>query len=348
MLDKFPDAYFIINRDYLDPDPNRWELKVEGPYKNPKDLHVERCKVLDRFEDIFDCGIEVIPSKILEAAVYQEIQDLKDSLLNSMKEENIDEAITCCNNKSLEEACEEFNIPCVHTEQGPLRPPFFKRTAYFDFSGVNGNTEFLERFMKFEGIADKVDILSREELLEVVCLNKEKLKEVKELSRRSPVYQCGVALQVDVDTNLIAYNRGITQADLLNMAIRNNGEVLVRNHPLSTLGYLSNASLGPSTLDKSKNSLEFISKCKSVWSINSSVGFEALLMGRRISFKGETPFRYLQYMNDEELLIALNFAVFSYLIPGKVFEDEEYHKFRIKNKDELELYKYGQKLWLGE
>ena len=343
MLERFPEALFVINNDYVNPDPNRWEVcKPQVAYKNPKDLKLKYCIVLPKFEDLDEICFEKLPSRILNMAVNYEIPSLLMELSSIIKQENIEAVITCCNNRSLERACDINKVPCIHTEQGPLRPPFFKRTAYFDFKGVNGNTEFSTRFSEFKKVADKVKVYPKRDLLSIICADKEKARELISLSKEKPVYDCGVAMQVDVDTNLIAYNNNVSQTDLLNMAIREHGNVLVRNHPLSSSGYTSSCSLGPSTLDDSKNSFEFISKCKKIWTINSSVGFEALLMGKEVCFEGDTPFKELAKMSDDELLLALNFAIFSYLVSPQDLNSEKYHEFRINCKDELELYNKGQ------
>ena len=43
---------------------------------------------------------------------------------------------------------------------------------------------------------------------------------IKELANKVPEYECGVALQVDVDTNVLAFNRDVTESDVLNIAAK--------------------------------------------------------------------------------------------------------------------------------
>jgi hypothetical protein len=70
-------------------------------------------------------------------------------------------------------------------------------------------------------------------------------------------------------------------------------------------------------------------------------------MGRRVRVFGDNPFRDLQYMNEEELTLALNFAIFSYLIPTSRLYNEDYYKMRIQCKEEEYLYNEGQRYWLN-
>ena len=346
MLEKFPNAYFVITDDYLNFSMDRWEVKdklkinPDWKYYFPKKLVVTR-----RPEEIFS-KVEN-PSDILKEYVFDVNYELGGKLERIVRENKIDAIITCCNNKTLLEVGKErgINIPVIHNEQGPLRPPFFNRTAYFDFSGVNGNTEFYQRFLKFGEIAHKVNIYSREDLLRIVT-KPEQLYYVEGLTNVKSTYNCGVALQVDVDTNMIAYNKGWSSADLINKAMKDHGTVLIRNHPLASMQYTATTSLGNGVIDTSSNSLEFISKCKKIMTINSSVAFEAMLMGKEVEILGDSPFARIPDMSSESKLLALNFAVFSYLVPNKLWNNEEYIKFRLNEKDEEILYNEGQKLVL--
>lgn len=48
---------------------------------------------------------------------------------------------------SITECCSrKYNIPVINLELGPLRSPTYLFTGYFDFSGVNGNTEAEKRY----------------------------------------------------------------------------------------------------------------------------------------------------------------------------------------------------------
>ena len=348
--DHMPDTYFVINRDYLDVDKNRWEFaKFEtAPYKysNPANLNPKHFYVMDKFEEQPELKGEIVPSHILNRAIHTSIPSIRNKIVEILREnEDITAGICWCNNASLDDACSIMGIPVIHNESGALRTPFFIDTCYFDFSGVNGNTEFNKRFNNFKKIASNVRIYTREELLSMV--SQPHFREyIKELSISAPEYECGVAMQVDVDTNVLAFNRNISEADVIGVAAKSfNRSLLIRNHPLSSLGYIRPASLGLGQVDESKNSLEFLSKCKRIYTLNSSVAFEALLMGREVKIFGDNPFRELQFMNENELTMALNFAIFSYLMPTTRLYDEAYYTMRMHCKEEEYLYNEGQKYW---
>ncbi len=352
ILNKLPHAYFVINKDYLNPNRNRIEFTQTHrfPYldKIPESLTPEKYSIFDKVEE--DIG-ELIPSRILKRVVEEGFNSEKKELEEILNKNNIKGALLWVNNKSVEDTFAKYNLPVIHNESGALRSPFFKDTIYFDFKGVNGNTSFLERFEEFKKISHNLPIFSRKELLQIVsnsCYS-DSYNYLLRLYETKPQYECGVALQVDVDTNVLVYNHGITLTDVLNLAVKEaDGKILVRNHPLSSLGFNSTISIGNAELDTSANSLEFISKCKEIRCLNSSVGFEALLLGRKVRFYGDTPFKWITYMNEEDQLLALNFAVISYLVPSSLVFDEKYYDFRVKTQgDEEEIYwQFDRYPWL--
>lgn len=349
LQDHLPNTHFIINKDYLNIDKNRWEYKryQTAPYKyrNPEELDTKNYTVLKRFKDYPEIIHERIPSKILQKAVSVPNKHLVSDIKDVIRKENVTAAITWCNNASLKVACQICEIPVIHNESGAIRSPWFKDTCYFDFNGVNGETSFFDRFFEFDKIADKVKIFSREELLKIVT-PKNNQEYLFKCINTKPTYDCGVALQVDVDTNVLAYNYGIQEADIVNLAVKNFKKVLVRNHPLSSLGYIRPASLGLGEVDTSKNAWEFISKCEHIWTLNSSTAFEALLMGRKVHIEGSNPFYSMQHWEETTLLKALNFAIFSYLIPTPRLYNEYYYNFRMNCFNEEEIYNEGQRYWL--
>lgn len=348
MLNKMPHAFFVVNKDYLDPDITRIEFTQihRFPYldKIPNSLIPEKYSIFDKVEE----GIgELIPSRILKRVVEEGFESEKKELEEILNKNDIKGALLWVNNKSVEEVFAKYELPVIHNESGALRSPIFKDTIYFDFKGVNGNTSFFERFEEFRKVAHNLPLFSRKELLQIVSPNN--YEYLIKLSEEKPIYECGVALQVDVDTNVMVYNHGITLTDVLNLAVKEtDGRILVRNHPLSSMGFNSTISIRNIDLDTSKNSLEFISKCKEIRCLNSSVGFEALLLGRKVRFYGDTPFKWITYMNEEDQLLALNFAVISYLVPSSLVFDEKYYDFRVRTQgDEEEIYwQFDRYPWL--
>ena len=352
VMDHLPSTSFIVNEDYLTVDKNRWEIAnyKAAPYKyrNPVELSSDNITIMPRIADLPELQLNQIPSLLLRKAMLEPIPSVMKVVEKILNEREITASISWCNNASVEKVCKKYNIPAIHNESGALRSPRFKDTCYFDFSGVNGNTEFLKRFEEFEKISSRVKVFSREELLRIVT-PKSNLDYILELDKVIPTYECGVAMQVDVDTNLVAFNRGVSEADVVNIAARRYFDsLLIRNHPLSSIGYIKPASNGLGVVDNSSNSLELLVKCKRLYTLNSSVAFEAMLLGREAKIFGDNPFRCMQFMNENERLLALNFAIFSYLMPTFRLYNEDYYNFRIQCKDEEEIYREGQNYWLSE
>lgn len=349
-MDHLPNTHFIINDDYLSINKNRWEwAKYQtAPYKyrNPAELNTENLTIMPKVTELPEIMFDYIPSEILKKVMNTPLPSIVEVVSEVLQTHDITASISWCNNASVEEACRHYGIPTIHNESGAIRSPRFKDTCYLDFSGVNGNTEFTRRFMEFEKISDRVKVFSREELLQIIT-PKSNLDYILGLNKAKPIYECGVAMQVDVDTNLIAFNRGVSESDVINMAAKEyNDSLLIRNHPLSSIGYIKPASCGLGIVDDSANSLDFLVKCKRIYTLNSSVAFEAMLFGREARIFGDNPFRDLQFMNEDTRLLALNFAIFSYLIPTVRLYNEDYYNFRIQCKDEEELYNEGQNFWL--
>lgn len=349
LLNRLPKSYFVINKDYISKENfKRWELnpniKKPIPYnENIKSLIPLKYSILNKAEDVLKDIY--VPSQILNKVIKDNIEYYETELNKILdKNSNIKGTLLWVNNKTVENVCKKRNIPVIHNELGALRRPVYKDMCYFDFSGVNGNTEFNKRFKEFLKISNRVRILNKKELLKVI--SPVHYKYLIDLSKQTTKFKCGVALQVDLDTNLLAYSNNIQPIDIINLAVKSFGsnKVLIRNHPLTTIGVTENKkSVGDVNIDCSKNSLEFIADCNSIFTLNSSVGLEALLLNRHVVFFGDTPFYSLQYMNEETLIKALNFAVFSYMIPTEYLYNGKYYDYRIEVglSDEEELYNDG-------
>ena len=142
-------------------------------------------------------------------------------------------------------------------------------------------------------------------------------------------YEIGVGLQVEVDTNLLLFNNGRNWIDpILSAKADSVGKVLVRPHPSS--GYIMKPDVRLTIDDLTKgNAQDFINKCDKIYCLNSSVGFEAILLGREAKIFGDSPFKNICKMNEEEKILALNFAIFGYLIHRNFLFNESYYDFRL-------------------
>jgi len=179
-------------------------------------------------------------------------------------------------------------------------------------------------------------------------------EDATEAARRYPV---GVALQVEDDSNTLAYGRGYDAIRLLYQALRNQspGQVLVRSHPGARLAYRG----GLGDTDASPSSLAFLQRIGHLLTINSSVAAEAALWNVPYTTLGDTPFavlsRPLEMSTDTGAAASalpdqgadappqaseaagpgnapdplLNALMLGYLVPGALLFDPEYYRWRI-------------------
>ena len=184
-------------------------------------------------EDIFSTLLKKAgddPLKLFKCFLTERIEEFEDELEAIISDvsakEKLEGIVTIINSPSLEYIGKKFNIPIIHIELGPLRSPQYRKTGYFDFKGVNGNTEAEERFLK-----DPNDFLN-------IDLEIGQLREFFGLSEDSGTtflneYNAGIIMQVDSDSNLIAYGNGFLNISLLHWALIQEkwDKVLVRAHP---------------------------------------------------------------------------------------------------------------------
>ena len=127
-------------------------------------------------------------------------------ILSQPSAEGIEAILTWCNCPSLSAAAEEKGIPVVHLELGPLRWPQYRPTAYLDFSGVNGNTEVERRYLESgfrPGAGLDIEALRRF------------FYQAGDGETPAARFDLGVALQVEDDSNLLAFGHGFDNQSLL-------------------------------------------------------------------------------------------------------------------------------------
>jgi len=341
VLGKNLDAHFILNKDYLQKYNigERWEVKwVENHWGKYTDV-ISRLKpdnytLVEKPEvylkEAYD-GHDLVPSELLRETVERHIPELKSTIEEVIKSRKIEAGVTWVNNECFRDTLAEFGLKTFHHEMGPFRPTVYIPTIYLDFQGVNGNTEFNRRFERFLNIADEVPILTRKELIRVLSPNYwQKLYKI--LDNKNREYEIGVGLQVEVDTNLLLFNEGRHWVDpILGAEADSTGKVLVRPHPAA--GYIMKPIDSRLVIDDitKGNAQDFINKCNKIYCLNSSVGLEAILLGREAKIFGDSPFRDTCQMNEDMKLKALNFVVFGYLIHRDLLFNADYYKFRLGN-----------------
>ena len=337
-------THFIINEDYIKrcKDRHRWEVplaeKTWGKIDDIlKDFIPENYTIMKKPEELIKHTGRFIPSQMLHETVNGYIPTQKEVIEKVLKEKKIKAGVTWVNNRCFKEVLESYKIPVFHHELGPFRSETYIPTVYLDFSGVNGNTEFNKRFKEFLRIEGSVPILSKEKLIKIISPNHWH-ELIAVLNKKDYEYEAGVGLQVEVDTNLLLFNDGVNWVDpILAAQAENSGKILVRRHPASCY------TITPNTVrivadDLKKNTpYDFISKCKKIYCLNSSIGLEAMMLGREGKIYGDSPFREICRMDSETQLKALNFVVFGYLTHRDLLFNDEYYTFRLKARGDEKL-----------
>lgn len=242
----------------------------------------------------------------------------------------IDALLSWCNLPALSRAAAQLgDVPVIHNELGPLRSPLYRDTIYFDFRGVNGCTSpptWSQDWVRHQ--LEEGDLLEPAQLRGLLVADTAR---VQALERTPPAFRAGVALQVEDDSNVVAYASGWTPLQLLYDAIGRFGadQVSVRGHPGAHFVYRG----GLGQADASADSLAFLANIEELISVNSSLLAEAALWGRRFDAKGDTPIRFLAaaLATDEPgwAKAALNAFFLAYLVPADLLFDPAYYRWRL-------------------
>ncbi len=271
---------------------------------------------------------------VLEAAIEGALRDAG----------GIEAFLLWTNCPSLKKIARSKGIPTIHHEVGPLRPPYFRLTGYLDFEGVNGQTQAHQRWLRFIAEKPDVPVLSREALLDLLKLDLPEFKAPVSCRR-------GVALQLSDDSNILAFSRGFTNFELITASIRHlpNGRPLVRSHPVRGEHYDGL----PVDWDDSVHPSEFLGKISELVTINSSLAFESMLLGKPTYVLGDSPFRTGSWnfrtgaaaLSNRQMLRWLNWMVFAYLVPFELTFDKNYLLWRLSGPTETEIYTDNFKRW---
>lgn len=256
------------------------------------------------------------------------------------RNERPEAVLSWCSIPSLQLAAAEFGLPVIHNELGPFRSPCYQGTMYFDFRGVNGGTSAADDAAAFleQTRHDKFFYpLSLSEIREILMMEPSR---ISTLNR--PAFKHGAALQVEDDSNMIAFNKGMTNFHLIFAARKEISaqQLLIRRHPNGYLNY----DCGLGTLDNSADSIEFISRCEKVFCTNSSVAFEALLLDKPVHVFGDSPAASFScekrnVFSERDYLTCLNYLFLGYLAPLPLLYNADYYRWRLTNPLLLDIYR---------
>lgn len=334
-------AFFITGRDYVRAASDwdgRWEcdpaVQARLGYSLPVNAQPEQHHYAWLDENRFDDWLNKLNGNPIEA--FRRFLCERDAAFERKLEALLDAApaqleaiVTICNVASLEAVCAARGIPVIHIELGPLRGPLYRETGYVDFRGVNGNTESAQRYSLCH---DWQWSLTTRELLRFFLTHPETCQSLP----AQTTYECGAVLQVEDDSNLVAYGNGMSNLALLAAArqkVAADG-LLVRAHPGSPFA-LKDAHIN---LDKSPNSLYFVALCRQILTINSSVGLEALLLDKSLKVWGDNSYNFILEADDEaERLRRLSFYLFGYLVPFSLQLKPAYLRFRLGQPEQHDI-----------
>jgi hypothetical protein len=363
---KKEDIYFVLGGDYVK-DPgyfrlkDRWEFRSDArkilDFEIPAPRAVEECNkvVLDR--DIFH-GLE----KKLGTADnvwtyliknrYAPLEEALTAAIETIRGTHAAEAVlTWCNYASLSFVARAMDLKIIHNESGPTRIPYYIPTAFFDFGGINGHNEAGDRFERFSHEAGRpAEIMNRRDMLSLLC-NWRYADVFFKKNKRD--FDIGVPLQVEDDSNILAFSGGLTNEGLMKKTARlfARDKILIRHHPLGHKRYGKKYGI----VDSSGNSIDFMKRCKRIVTINSSIGFEAALLGIGAYIAGQSPFRMIarpelstegSHRPSRAEMKKLNFMVFGYLMPYSFLFNAEYYRWRLSSPSELEIYNFHYRYYL--
>lgn len=333
---------FITSPDYVEvindeTQHSRWEFDTASMaslgYSLPDEQSLARHEYLYFDHALYETMLAQHhhdPIKSFTTFLTESISELENELFSLLTKEiiqRVDAFVSICNCPSLEKVARALNKEVIHLEIGPLRAPMYRNTAYLDFTGVNGNTEARARY---ESCQTEIDITCSMNDLHRYFL------EAISLPSSSENQVAGIVLQVEDDSNIIAYSHNFTNISLISYVRQQHTleNILVRAHP----GSLFRLRDDIFSIDASANSLEFIQKCHSIYTINSSVGLEALLCEKKTNILGDCSYAFVaEEASGPTRVNAMAFYLFAYLVPFELIFNLEYLRFRLDHPAELDI-----------
>lgn len=333
---------FITSPDYVEvindeTQHSRWEFDAASMaslgYSIPDEQSLARHEYLYLDHALYETMLAQHhhdPIKSFTTFLTESISELENELFSLLTKEiiqRVDAFVSICNCPSLEKVARALNKEVIHLEIGPLRAPMYRNTAYLDFTGVNGNTEARARY---ESCQTEIDITCSMNDLHRYFL------EAISLPSSSENQVAGIVLQVEDDSNIIAYSHDFTNISLISYVRQQHSleNILVRAHP----GSLFRLRDDIFSIDASANSLEFIQKCHSIYTINSSVGLEALLCEKKTNILGDCSYAFVaEEASGPNRVNAMAFYLFAYLVPFELIFNLEYLRFRLDHPAELDI-----------
>ena len=283
---------------------------------------------------------------------WQELEELLDSYFTKIaetNEEDIEAIVTLFGFPSLYNAAKKHNIPVITIEHGLFREPSYKKTAYFTFSELCDEEGIRKRYEDFKKYVQELPILSRKEILSIL-LTDESLPYLN-FFHQLPRFEIGVALGYTTWMPHMA-NTYCNDEELLYTVSHLYDNYIMRKHPGDPVGS-SYRSFHPVS-DSSRNTVEFILKCKRVVSLGSNVSLESAYWNRSpyTILSSSSSYGLKKDLNDKEEysidIEYLNFFAFCYLVPYKFMMDPKYIMWRLSDPAEKELFQKHLEYYLDD
>lgn len=370
LFEAYKNGWAIISHrrfiDYHIVNPQKIELKEEFYAKHEyRILTEEELDKVRRYvieEEIFQNLIEEKGSK-LEAMMflikerYEPLERLIESIILEIeKEEKIEGILNWqVHFKSVRCVAQRHNIPIIVNEYGPLRFPVYRTTGCICKKDIHMSDEVKVRYRQFleEQKNSKVPILSRRELLSLFLLP-DQFDKIEYLHKKSD-WEIGIVGTSPVSA--VLYSKSFyDDLQLINdlRQVYRDRDILFRKHPgigdpyQADYYYIKN-------YDKSVSSLEFVTDCKRIASVHSSVIFEAMLYGKptfskcdlsQYAYKCEHNYEKKYALPVEEEFLC--FILFSYLVPYEIMLNEEYLRWRLTEPSESDIYMRNLKYYCSK
>lgn len=251
--------------------------------------------------------------------------------------------------KSIRYLAGKSGIPII-TNEFSIRFPEFYPLSYFCLEDIYGQREiynYYQRFLK-EKKAIKTELLTREELLALFL----DAKRTDIFEDREAIYEMGIA---GCHPLIATFFSKSTYTDLeLIEDVRleySEDDILFRKHP-GDEPYQADYTLR--NKDDSLYASTFIKKCKRITAHGSNILLEAMLWGKPIYSRDISPFTCfgeISLHNKNTARVSdevLNFILLVYLVPYNKVWDENFIRWRLREKRTDQIYKANLEYYFRE
>lgn len=249
----------------------------------------------------FDLSYDDLPwfdrwKKVLNS----ENEECHEQFLQSMLDSVNPEIVFCWNfDGLLKRHCEYKNISVYFNELGVSRLPN-PMVYYSDPSGVNSTSSFLDYWKEFEHftLSEHEKTVARLTLgkvqnnyLKMSCESKENLKQRLKIGHFSSLVL--IVLQVEDDSNIVSGSDYSTMQEFIDhcIALEGHGDVgfLIKKHPGQPECKIDTRGRGI-VVEQDFITEELVELVDTVFTINSSLGFEARVAGKKVFVFGKAPY----------------------------------------------------------